>query len=333
MDFKVDNTAYTTLDCEQEEFWQLLSASSEVYRESEARRKETKFNATALEGIYYGAETELFYEKNSDGEYVVKFAPDGGRITAVNPDGSFDSQITSELGGYVIASWSGKGVLIETRIFDKNRNLSFRRKNVLDTFGRVVKEEDFYGDMHTPSWITEISHDSDGCICFMKTSNHNRRNLKTTKTLFRHGKVVSEVYNDRNEKFSCLSTYSYTPENQIHMIIEKQIHPDSQMNKQFIYRFDYNERGNLSKVYINRHGYRLTLMFAYDKDDRLVEVKEFNCGKVASATTVSYKERNGERFAVLNNNGYVWTTALNKVFEQFVDPFPPVNQKGEYCRY
>ena len=333
MDFKANSMVYTTLDCEQEEFWQLFSATSEACNETVAKRKETKFNETALKSVYYGVETELFYEKNTVGEYVLKFAPDGGRITAVNPDGSFDSQITSELGGYVIASWSRNGVLIECRIFDKNRNLSFYKKNVLDNLGRVVKEEDFYGNMPTPNWITEISYAYDGLICFMKTSNNDKSNLKTTKTLFRHGKVISEVYNDRNEKFSCLSTYSYTPENKIHMIIEKQIHPDSQLNKQFIYRFEYNNSGNLSRIYINRHGYRLTLMFTYDKDDRVVEVKEFSRGEVSSVTTVSYKERNGERFAVLNNRGYVWTTALNKVFEQFVDPFPSVNQKGEYCRY
>ena len=328
MDFKVNTMSYTTLDYDNEEVVRFFTEQSGVVQ----LRKENEFISTEMYGIYYGQRTGLFYEKTGDNKYTVKYAPNGGRIMSVDKT-SYIAQTSSTLGGYVLSKYNTDNVLIEVKIFDKNRNVSFRRQNTFNKDGKLVREEDFYGNSVSPDWISEITYGDNSKISFIKTRNKEINPTKTTNILFSNGKVVCEIYNDKFEKFTSLSTYSYTPENQICLIIEKQIHPDKRENRQLIYKFSYDTFGNLAKLYINQNGERSSLQFTHNAKDELVQVKVSRRGKITSTTNICYKERNGEKFAVMNNFDYMWTVPLNKILEQFTDPFPPVNQKGEYCRY
>lgn len=328
MDFKVNTMSYTTLDYDNEEVVQLFAEQGGVA----TQRKENEFVPTEMCGTFYGKRTELFYEKSPDGKYEVKYAPNGGRIISVDA-GFYIAKTSSTLGGYILSKYNKDDVLAEIKIFDKNRNVSFRRQNTFNADGNLVKEEDFYGNSESPDWISEITYDDNAKISFIKNRDKETNPTKVSNILFSKGKAVCEIYNDKIEKFTSLSTYSYNPESQISLIIEKQIHLNKRENRQLLYKFDYDKFGNLEKLYINRNGERCTLHFAYNTKDELVQVKVFRRGKVASTTNICYKERNGEKFAVMNNFDYIWTVPLNKVAEQFTDPFPPVSQKGEYCRY
>ena len=332
---------YTTLNYDLKEVVEFLATaqpnekgSTGLCAPENTRDIEREFKPTSIAGLYFGVQTGLYYRKNKNGEFELKFAPNGGKILSHNSaNASYCAQISSNLGGYIISTYSENNVLIEEKIFDKNRNLSFRRQNTLTSDGQILKEEDFYGTSIVPTWTTEFTYDNHGNLLKTQTVNSDKNQPKISQSLFNNGKIVAEIYNDRVEKFSYLSTYSYTPKGKIHMIVEKQIYPDKRLNRQTIYKLNYKQSVYLSALCINRHGARSALNFNYNTKNELTDVKITENGKVTALINIHYKERNGEKFAIMDNCGYVQTVMINRILEQLTDPCPSVDFAGNYYKY